>query len=64
MKTQEEIGKKIKELEQQIELAFKLQSQSRKKDLALIASAFLIMTRNTLEIKTLKWVLDEKTSIP
>ncbi len=64
MKSQGEITKKIQELEQQIQLAFKLEARSRKKDLALIAAAFLVMTRNSLEIKTLKWVLDEKTSIP
>lgn len=64
MKSQEEIKKKMQELEQQIQLGFKLESQSRKKDLALIAATFLVMTRNSLEIKTLKWVLDEKTSLP
>lgn len=64
MKNEEEIRKKIQQLEQQIEEAFKLERQSRKKDLALIAASFLVLTRNTLMTKVLKWVLDEKVSIP
>jgi hypothetical protein len=64
MKSEEEIKKKIQQLEQQIQDAFKLQHQSRKKDLPLFATAFLVVTRNSLNIKTLKWVLDEKISIP
>lgn len=64
MKSEEEIKKKIQQLEQQIQEAFKLERHSRKKDLALIAASFLVLTRNTLMIKVLKWVLDEKVSVP
>jgi len=64
MKSEKEIKKTIQLLEQQIQLAFKLEATSRKKNLALIATAFLIMTRNSLEIKTLQWVLDEKAKLP